>query len=271
MSYLETECGRSVFFEDYSANEASAPTMVLVHGWGMSTQCWDPILPALIAAGMRVIALDHRSCGQSDKTFDDVSIGAIAGDIVNLADHLQLNNVILNGWSLGGAVVVEAAARLGDRCAGLVLTGGATPVYTQKPDFPHGGTAEDVAGTVQAYQSNRIDFLHGLSQIVCVKEVGANVENWFYQIFLQASPSAGATLGELANSDQRETLMELNVPILSIFGSEDGFVAPAICRWVGENHPRARNVEFEGVGHAPFIEDRESYLAALIEFVGELK
>ena len=271
MSYLETKCGHSVFFEDYKANEAATKTMLLVHGWAMSTRCWDPILPVLRVAGMRVIALDHRGCGQSDKSFDDVSIGAIAGDIVNLVDHLKLNNVILNGWSLGGAVVVEAAARLGDQCAGLVLTGGATPVYTQKPDFPHGGTAEDVVGTVHAYQSNRIDFLHGLSQIVCVKEVGANVENWLYQMFLEASPFAGATLGELANSDQRQTLMGLDVPILSVFGSEDGFVAPSICSWVGENHPRARNVEFQGVGHAPFIEERESYLTALTEFVGELK
>jgi len=271
MSYLKTECGRRVFFEDHRANEANTKTMLLVHGWAMSAQCWDPILPALRSAGMRIIAFDHRGCGQSDKTFDDLSIGAIAGDIINLADHLQLNKIILNGWSLGGAVVVEAAARLGDRCAGLILTGGATPVYTQKPDFAHGSTAEDVASTVQAYESNRIDFLQGLSKMICVKEVGANVENWFYQIFLQASAFAGATLGELENSDQRERLMELNVPILSILGSEDEFVAPAICRWVGENHPRARNVEFEGVGHAPFIEEREAYLTALIEFVGELK
>ena len=47
------------------------------------------------------------------------------------------------------------------------------------------------------------------------------------------------------------------------------FVAPAICRWVADNHPRARAIEFPGVGHAPFIEEREGYLAGLIEFVGE--
>ena len=271
MSYLETKCGRQVFFEGHGADDATAPALLLVHGWGMSTQCWDPILPALKAAGMRVIALDQRGCGQSDKTFDNLSIDAIAGDVVRVVDHLQLDSVILNGWSLGGAVVVEAAAKLGARCAGLVLTGGATPVYTQKPDFPHGGIAEDVAGTVQAYETNRVDFLQGLSTIVCVKDVGANVENWFYQIFLQASPLAGATLGELGTLDQRETLLNLKMPILSIFGSEDGFVAPAICRWVGENHPNARNVELEGVGHAPFVEDRDNYLAALTAFVGEIQ
>ena len=272
MSYLETPCGRHVYFEDYGAQRPDAPVMLLIHGWGVSTRCWDPILPALTRAGLRVIAMDHRGCGLSDKTFDDMSIGAIADDVASLVSDLSLaGGVILNGWSLGGAVAVEAAARLGNRCTGLVLTGGATPVYTQKPDFAHGGTEEDVAGTVDAYQSNRIDFLHGLSQIVCAKEVGANVENWFYQMFLQASPLAGATLGELATSDQRDTLLGLDVPVVSIFGSDDGFVAPPICRWVGDNHPRARNVEFDGVGHAPFVEAREEYLAALVAFVGECR
>ena len=266
MGQLQISCGKQVYFEDYGDADSA---LVLIHGWGMSVRCWDPILPALRASSHRVVMMDHRGCGQSDKDFADVSIGAIAADVVALVAHLGLRRVVLNGWSLGGAVAVQAAADLGATCSALVLTGGATPVYVQKPDFPHGGTDEDMAGTLAAYADNRVDFLHGLSQVVCAREVGANIENWFWQIFLQASPMAGATLGELAQLDQRELLMSLDMPILSLFGSEDGFVAPPICRWVGDNHPQARAVEFAGVGHAPFIEEREAYLQALIDFVGE--
>ena len=109
-----------------------------------------------------------------------------------------MSSVVLNGWSLGGAVAVEAADRLGTTCKGLVLTGGATPVYVQKPDMPYGGTEEDMAGTLAALAADRVNFLQGLSQVVCVKEVSPHIENWFWNIFLQASPLAGATLGELA-------------------------------------------------------------------------
>ena len=266
MGHLQTSCGRQVYYEDYGDG---ARALVLIHGWGMSGRCWDPILPALRQSGARVVSIDHRGCGQSDKDFDDMSIGAIASDVAALVTQFGLESVVLNGWSLGGAVAVQAAATLGDRCSGLVLTGGATPVYVQKPDFPYGGTEEDMAGTLAGYTDNRVDFLQGLSTVVCAKPVGANIENWFYQTFLQASPMAGVTLGELAQLDQREMLKGLDLPILSLFGSEDGFVAPAICRWVADNHPRARAIEFPGVGHAPFIEEREGYLAGLIEFVGE--
>lgn len=268
MGQLETPCGKKVYYEDYGEGDNA---LLLVHGWGMSVRCWDPIMPPLREAGLRVVLIDHRGCGQSDKDFEDMSISAIAADIAALVDHLRLRSVILNGWSLGGAVVVEAAALIGDKCNALVLTGGATPVYTQKPDFPHGGTEEDVAGTLTAYADNRVDFLQGLSQIVCARDVGPNVENWFCQIFLQASPMTGVTLKELAKLDQRELLTSLDLPILSLFGSADAFVAPPICRWVPEHHPRAQAVEFPDVGHAPFIEERTGYLKALLSFIGEVQ
>ena len=264
MSFLNTECDGRVYYESHGDGDNA---VVLVHGWGMSVRAWDHVLPALCAAGHRVVLLDHRGCGSSDKDFADMSIGAIAADVVAIVNALSLNKVVLNGWSLGGAVVVEAAAQLGKTCAGLVLTGGATPAYVQKPDFPYGGTEEDMAGTLAGLAQDRVNFLQGLSTIICAKEVSPNIENWFWQIFLQSSPLAAATLGELAQLDQREQLANLSMPILSFVGDQDGFVAPDICRWVGANNANARVVEYEGVGHAPFIEAQESYLAELLGFV----
>jgi pimeloyl-ACP methyl ester carboxylesterase len=267
MSYLNREDNKQVYYESHGSGDSA---VLLIHGWGMSGRTWDHVVPALCAAGQRVVLIDHRGCGLSDKDFSDLGIQAIAGDVVALVQELGLSSVVLNGWSLGGAVAVEAADRLGSACKGLVLTCGATPTYTQKADFPHGGTEEDMAGTLAALAADRVNFLQGLSQVVCVKDVTANIENWFWQIFLQASPLAGQTLGELAGLDQRLQLAALDMPILSFVGSEDGFVAPPICRWVGENNANARVVEFEGVGHAPFIEEQQRYLDELLAFLGEV-
>ena len=267
MSFLETDTGGRVYYENYGHGDTA---LVLVHGWGMSVRTWDHVLPALAAAGLRVVLIDHRGCGASDKDFADMGIQAIAGDVVAIVEALSLRKVVLNGWSLGGAVVVEAASRLGSACAGLVLTGGATPAYVQKPDFPYGGTEEDMAGTLAGLAQDRVNFLQGLSQVICAKDVGANIENWFWQIFLQSSPLAAQTLGELASLDQREQLAGLTMPILSFVGDQDGFVAPDICRWVGAHNSNAKVVEFEGVGHAPFIEAQDEYLEALLQFSSEL-
>ncbi|MEQ9393827.1 alpha/beta fold hydrolase [Haliea sp.] len=267
MAYLTTDCGKNVYYEDYGSGSSA---ILLIHGWGFSCRAWDNTLPVLLAAGHRVVMIDHRGCGRSDKDFADMGILAIAGDVVALVAKLGLESVVLNGWSLGGAVAVAAADRLGKRCAGLALTGGATPIYTQKPGLEAGGTDADMAGTVAALQADRIGFLAGLSQAVCAKDVGEPLVNWMWQVFCEASPMAHVTLGQLAQVDQRQQLAALEMPIISFVGSEDVFVAPEICRWVGDNNTNARVVEYEGVGHAPFVEVAERYNSDLLAFLADL-
>lgn len=267
MGYLQRENNQRIYFENYGEADRA---IVLVHGWGMSGRAWDHVVPTLVAAGHRVVLLDHRGCGQSDKDFEDMSISAIANDVVVLVNELGLVNVVLSGWSLGGAVVVDAAAKLGDRCSGLVLTGGATPIYTQKRDLPLGGTDEGMAETLTALRADRVNYLHGLSKLVCAVDVGENIEDWLWHIFLQASPMAWQTLGELAELDQRDLLLSLDLPILTFVGDQDGFVSPEIGRWVAEHHPRTTLVELEGVGHAPFIEAQQTYLDRLVDFLSEV-
>jgi pimeloyl-ACP methyl ester carboxylesterase len=267
MAYLERENGKSIYYEDYGTGEQA---VVLVHGWGMGVRTWDYTLGTLVAAGHRVIALDHRGCGRSDKDFADLGINAIAGDVVALARSLGLASVVLNGWSLGGAVVVEAATQLGTGCAGVVLTCGASPAYLQKPDFPCGGTEEALAGTLEAMAADRVNFLWGLSQGICATEVGESVERWLWQIFLEASPAAAASLAELGPLDQREQMRNLAVPLLSVVGAQDAVVDPAVCRSVADYAPNSRLVEFEESGHAPFIDCTSAYNEALLDFLSEI-
>ena len=159
MGMLTREGGRQIYFEHYAGR---GPTVVLSHGWGMSCRAWDDTIARLCDRGHAVVAYDHRCCGRSDKDFADVSIAALGDDVVALCKHLALDGVVLNGWSLGGAVVVDAAAKLGPALRGLVLSAGATPRYTQAPGFAHGGKPEDVAATVAALRAGRVAFLKGL-------------------------------------------------------------------------------------------------------------
>jgi len=266
MAYLSTECGRRLYYEDH---RGPGLPVLLVHGWGMSSRVWDTTTAALVDAGHRVVCFDQRGCGQSDKDFPSVSIAAGADDVVRLVDELGLERVALNGWSLGGAIAAAAADRLAKRCAGLVLTGGATPRYVQTDDFPHGGAPGSVAVTVAALRGNRTPFLHGLAEAVCARDPGPGVVQWLWLIFQQTSPAADAALAELDHLDQRELLARLEIPILVFVGSEDGFVAPEIGRAAAEV-TSARLVELDGCGHAPFLEKPEQYRRELQTFLDSL-
>jgi len=266
MAYLERENGKQLYYEDYGTGDSA---IVLVHGWGMSLRTWDYTLPVLSAAGRRGILSEHRGCGESSKDFADMGIEAIAGDIVALVDHLQLQHVVLNGWSLGGAVVVSAAAKLGDTCSGLVLTCAASPCYLQKADYPHGGTDEALAETMAALAADRVNFLAALSAGICATEVSQTVIDWMWQIFMAASPLAAASLGELGPLDQRQLLGQLEMPILSFVGGLDGVVDPQVCRSVASFNGGVTTVECPNSGHAPFIDEGELYHRELLAFLAQ--
>jgi len=264
---LTREGGRQIYFEHYAGR---GPAVVLSHGWGMGCRAWDDTIARLTDRGHAVVAYDQRGCGRSDKDFADVSIEALGDDVVALCKHLALGDVVLNGWSLGGAVVVDAAAKLGAALRGLVLTVGATPRYTQADGFPHGGRAEDVAATVAALRAGRIAFLKGLYfGGVFAVDVGDDVKQRCWQIALEASPGADASLGALARLDQRKTLSAIAAPALVVVGARDGVVPPGIGRAAAALLPNATLRELD-CGHAPFLELPDAYHAALFELLAKV-
>jgi pimeloyl-[acyl-carrier protein] methyl ester esterase len=267
MGHLERGEGRRIYFEDH---RGPGRPFLLIHGWAMSGQAWDTILAALRRRGHRVVTFDQRGCGRSDKDFTDMSVAASIDDAVALVDHLELSGVVLNGWSLGGAVAAGAAHALGDRCSGLILTCGASPRYTRADDFPHGAAPADITTMIESMSSDRATFFHGVSRAVCAKPVGDAVEAWLWSIFMQAGPAVDESLLDLAVVDQRDLLRELDIPILSIVGTSDAFTPPAIGEAAADLARNGAVVRFQGCGHAPFLEDFTTYMEALDGFIERL-
>lgn len=267
MAFIDAEDGRQVFYQHHAG--AGRP-VVLIHGWAMSSRAWAGTIDALRAAGHAVVAIDQRGCGRSDHDFADTSIDALADDVVAVVQHLGLNGVVLNGWSLGGAVAVAAAGRLAGRAAGLVLTCAASPRYTQADDFPYGGAAEAVRGTPAAMAADRAGFFLGIAQNVCAMPVGQAVVDWMWALFMESGPGVGRSILDLADLDQRDLLARLDVPLLSIVGSADAIVVPEIGAQAAKVAKHGKLVAIEGAGHAPFIEAPDAYHDALLAFLGDL-
>lgn len=259
MAFLDVEDGHRVYYEHRSGPRR--PVM-LIHGWGMGCRVWDATIDTLAEAGHATIAFDHRGCGLTDKDFADISIAAIARDAVAIIDKLGLDGVVVNGWSLGGAVATEVAAALGNRCAGLVHTCAASPTYN--------GSPEDIRATEAAYRVDRATFLKGLSAAVCAKPVDPAVVDWMWSVFMQQGAGAIRSLHDLGGIDQRETLAGLAVPVLVFRGTADAIVSPEIGELAAQTARDAELVSLEGVGHAPFVEDFDGYHTPLLRFLERL-
>ena len=266
MTYLAVEGRKQIYFEHFAGTGTG---IALVHGWAVESRCWDGVLPSLLATGRPVITIDQRCCGRSDRDFADVSISALAADVVGVVEHLGLSRIVLNGWSLGGAVAVAAAVALGSTLAGLALTGAATPRYTRAADFPHGGTVEDVQGTIAGIAADRATTFEGVAGAVFARPQSPAQLKFMAEMFMASSPRAYATLLDLATLDQRSLLPRIGAPTLLLHGADDLFVPLATARAAAALLPSATLSVYPDCGHAPFIEAQARYAGELTSFLAQ--
>ena len=96
-------------------------TVILVHGWMVSSRVWDDLIAGLDLAGVRLVVPDLRGAGDSDKPASGYTIERYAKDILHLADELGARSFVLVGHSMGGAISQWIAAHAPARVDGMVL------------------------------------------------------------------------------------------------------------------------------------------------------
>ena len=122
--FLDRDGGRIAYDDtgDGADARAGAPTLVAIPGIGDRRQSYRHLVPALVAAGFRVVTVDLRGMGESSTGWRDYSDPAVASDVVALVEALDLDDVVLLGNSLGAAAAVLATTDC-PKVRGLVLIG----------------------------------------------------------------------------------------------------------------------------------------------------
>ncbi len=95
--------------------------MLLLHGFGNEAHVWDDFAP-LVAPHYRVLAMDHRGHGDSDRDPEGrYGYDSLVADVEAMLEHLGIERLVVVGHSLGGRTAIRFAARHAERMAGLVI------------------------------------------------------------------------------------------------------------------------------------------------------
>jgi pimeloyl-ACP methyl ester carboxylesterase len=109
----------SVYVRDFAG---SGPAFVLLHGFPDNAHIYDDLIPHLVAAGRRIVAIDFLGFGASDKPEGAFySFPQQIGDVEAVVEALKLDRVIPVGHDAGGPAAVNFALRHPDRTAAVVL------------------------------------------------------------------------------------------------------------------------------------------------------
>lgn len=226
MSTLVTRDGAALYYKDWGHGQP----VLFSHGWPLDADMWDSQMEFLASRGYRAIAFDRRGFGRSSQPWDGYDYDTLADDIAQLVDHLDLQQVTLVGFSMGGGDVARYVARLGgERVAGLVLLGSVTPMLGQADDHPEGvanAVFEDIKAGVRADRAQFIsDFATQFYGLNKGQHVSDGVKAQTLNMALRGSIHATlACVTAFAQTDFRQDLAQIEVPTLVIHGDADQVV-----------------------------------------------
>lgn len=214
-------------YEDYGTGKP----LVLIHGWPLSGRSWENQIPALVEAGYRVITYDRRGFGESSQPWGGYDYDTFTADLHTLIEHLDLREVTLIGFSMGGGEVARYISTYGTERVAKAVLAAAVPPFLYKSDDNPDGVLDDaaIAGFLSGITEDRIAFLDGFTVNFFSAEGTLKVSE-FQRIYARdiaafASPKATAEcVNAFGATDFRPDLAKFTIPTLVIHGDSDAIV-----------------------------------------------
>ena len=248
----------------YRIDGADGAWVVLAHALGVDHQLWDDIAERL-AARHRVLRYDARGHGKTSAPHGPYTLFQMADDVAGLLDALSIEQTHFVGLSMGGMVGQILGVRHAQRLLSLTLCD--TVCYT--PVTAHAMWDERI-GQVEA---------HGMSGII-----EPTLQRWLTTPFRETHPEEAERIRNLLRAtpphgyvgaclaikalDTRSGLARITCPTLVMTGEEDAGAPVEVAREIASRIPNARLKVMPRAAHLAPIEQDDTFLRDLDEFLG---
>src|SRR3954465_6731092 len=213
-----------IHYEDHG----SGKPVVLIHGYPLDGNSWERQERELLAQGYRVITYDRRGFGRSSQPTVGYDYDTFAADLNALLEHLDLNDIVLGGFSMGPGEVPRYLGKYGSaRVRRAMLFGAIPPFLLKTDDNPEGVDGSVFDGIKAAIVKDRYayfkDFLDNFYNTDKLPPEGISDQAWraSFNVAAGASPHATYACVDTWLTDFREDLPKIDVPTLVMHGPED--------------------------------------------------
>ena len=267
MTRVEVAPGVHVFAQDLGPKDGRV--VVLVPGFGMTHEAWDRQVRVLTDAGHRVVAIDQRGHGRSDKPLTGYDVARLSDDLLTVLDALSIATCSLVGWSFGGQVAFRTAAVASDRIQRLVLVGSNGVRASRSEEFPFGAPAETMIGAMvelevrDRFAARRTTIRSGFGT-----EPSPAVVDWMTNQSLQMpSWAAVACYHSMLGTDLVAEIPSVKQPVMQVIGADDPVHSAKGARWLSEQLADARLAVIPDCGHYPMFEAPAALDRHLLDFL----
>jgi len=261
----------NIYYED----SGSGRPLILIHGWPLSGDMWEYQVAALTGAGFRCITYDRRGFGRSGRPYEPYDYSTLADDLHDLIQHLELEEVTLAGFSMGGGEVVRYLSKYGaSKISKAILISSVVPYLLKTGNHPEGVDANIFDEMIAAIYDDRPAFLkefgrtfYGVSLINSL--VSDAVLQWTQGLAVNAFPKATIDcVRSFSETDFREELSSLSMPVLIIHGDHDKIVpVEATSQLAAGLIANNEFIIYQGAPHGLFLTHKERLNDDIITFM----
>ena len=220
----ENESDIKIYYEDHGSGQP----VVLIHGYPLNSDSWERQEPVLLSAGYRVIRYDRRGFGSSSRPTTGYDYDTFTDDLNALLEQLQLDDVVLVGFSMGTGEVTRYLGKYGSGRVRKAVLLGAIPPYLRKTDDNQEGVDGEVfEGIKAAIAKDRYayfkDFFDNFYNVDKLAPDRISEQAWqaSFNVAAGSSPHASYACVDTWLTDFRADLPKIDVPILVMQGTED--------------------------------------------------
>jgi pimeloyl-ACP methyl ester carboxylesterase len=271
---LELTGGGLLEFDD----AGSGPAIVFLHGWSLGKGAFG-IQRRELSARYRIVVPDMRGHGNSTKYVNGDGIDTLASDLEQLLVHLDLDDVILVGWSMGALVAWEfAGGPQGGRVAGIV-TIDMVPKVLNGDGWQHGLRSGTHLYDVDIDLMRMRDDWRAFTRTYVPKVFAGGMTNERRELIDRMVDLVGdnevesmvALWTSLVKADYVDAVRQLNVPTLITYGKLSQIYTEEAAEWMDQHIPNSQCIGFADSGHAPHLEEPQLFNESLAGFAEELQ
>jgi pimeloyl-[acyl-carrier protein] methyl ester esterase len=247
----------------YTETLGTGPNLVLLHGWGMNSTIWQPVIQAL-AQRYRVTCIDLPGHGRSPE------MPWPSEQVTDLLLAVTPSRACWMGWSLGGMLATLFAAQYPERVSALI-TVASNLRFTQSDNWPNAMPEDQLLSFARTLEH---DAPGVLKRFIALQFLGVSVDKTVIKHLQQEVAAQPASLKMLQQGfnllrelDLRHAFSTLQLPVLALFGRLDRLVPVQAEAAIKQHSPAVQTHIFAQAGHAPFISHPSQFIEQVTSFV----